>query len=344
MPLDIFSPVFQLAAIRQMTPISMFLQTAFVQEGRAVPQEIAIWDVKKGKRRMAPFVGKNVGGVVTSRTGYHTEKIEFPKIAPERPVTMDDLLSRAFGEGFVSSMTPEQRALQLMAEDLQELREEIACRREWMAAQILFTGKMDLPVYVDGGMVEDNPDYVDFGFANQFTPDTPWDEDGSDIVADMEAMNKIVLAGQGAVDIIIMAADVKAAMYNNEAYMAKLDNRRFNAGLFTPEFQGQSLLFLGVNHLGTPMYEYFGTVVDHTGTEVKLVPDGKILLGSRKMLHSLYGPITQVEDDRNFRTYLEKEVPLRYGSTKGNSLLQRVTSRPVIMPFNVDGWAIGNVL
>ena len=344
MALDIYSPVFQLAAVKQMPPINMFLLEAFVQEGNAIPQEMAIWDVKKGKRRMAPFVGKNVGGVVTERTGYHTEKIEFPKIAPERPVTANDISQRMFGENFVSSMTPEQRALQLMAEDMQDLREQITCRKEWMVAQTLFTGKMDLPVYVDGGMVEENPDYVDFGFTNNFTPDTAWDETGSDIIADMEAMHKLVLEGQGSVDIIIMAPDVKSALYNNEAYMKKLDNRRINAGILTAQFTGQSLLYLGINHLGTPMYEYYGTVVDHTGATVKLVPDGKILMGSRKMLRSLYGVVTQVENDSVFRSYLEREVPLRYGSTKGNAVLQRLTSRPVFMPFNVDGWVIGDVL
>lgn len=343
--MDIYSPITQLKAVRLMPPVNMFLQTAFVEEGPAIPQEKAEWDVKKGKRRMAPFVGRNVGGVITSRTGYDTKSIAFTKIAPERPVTMDDVAGRMFGENLVSSMTPEQRALQIMAEDLMDMREEIASRKEWMVAQILFKGKFDLLEYVDGGQVAQSLDFVDFGFTQFFTPDAPWNEEGSDIVGDMEDMHKIVLEGQGSVDIIIMAADVKAAIYSNEAYMKKLDNRGFHAGLIAPQFEGQSLLYVGVNHLGVPMYEYSGTVIDHNGDVVKLVPNGKILMGSKKMLRSVYGPITQIESPNGpMKTYLEREVPLRYSVTGGNAIMQRLTSRPMIMPYNVDGWVVGNVL
>ncbi len=323
----------------------MFLQTVFLEEGYAIPQEKAVWDTKKGKTRMAPFVGRNVGGVITSREGYDTKSITFTNIAPERPVTMDDVAGRMFGENFVSDMTPEQRAMMLMAEDLMEMRQEIASRKEWMVSQILFGGKFDLLEYVDGGLLKKSLDYVDFGFTQEYTPDVPWGDTGSNIIADMEAMAKMVREGQGSVEIIIMASDVKAAMYLDEAYLKILDNRRFNSGLIAPAFAGQSLLYIGVNHLGTPMYEYDGTVIDHNGNVVKLVPDGKMLMGGKKLLKSVYGPVTQIEVPNGpMRTYLEREVPLRYSETGGTAIKQRLTSRPIVMPFNVDGWVVGDVL
>jgi hypothetical protein len=345
MAVDIYSPLFQLQSIKKMKPISRILTEMFLVEGRAVPQEIAIWDVKKGQNRMAPFVHKNAGGVVTGRTGFATEKIEFPKIAPERVVEMENIDSRMFGENLISERTPEQRALELIAEDLNDLRDMIACTKEWMVSQVLFQGKLDLLIYVDGGRVVAAPDWVDFGFTNNFTPTKPWDEAGSDVLGDMKAMHQTVLLGQGSVDIILMAADVSAALLSNEAYLKKLDTLNFAAGRIEQSFKGDSLLYMGVNHLGVPMYEYSGTVMDYTGNNVKLIPDGKMLMGSRNMLKSLYGPITQVENvNASAKTYLEKEVPLRYSDIGSNSTKQRLTSRPVIIPNNVDGWVVGSVL
>lgn len=345
MAFDIYSPVFQLQSLKKMTPISRVLTEMFMTEGRAVPQEIAIWDVKKGQNRMAPFVHKNGGGVVVGRTGFQTEKIEFPKIAPEKVVEVEDISQRQFGENFISDRTPQQRALELMAEDLTDMREMIACTKEWMVSQILFQGKMDLLIYVDGGRVVEAPDWVDFNFTNIFTPTTPWDEAGSDLLNDMKDMHRMVLKGQGTVDLILMSQDVSAAMLSNEAYLKKLDMRNFNAGSIQQSFRGDSLVYLGKNHMNVDMYEFAGTVMDYTGENVKLIPDGTLLMGSRKMLKSLYGIITQVETANTpHKTYMEKEVPLRYSDVASNSTKQRLTSRPVIMPNNVDGWAIGKVL
>ena len=65
------------------------------------------------------------------------------------------------------------------------------------------------------------------------------------------------------------------------------------------------------------------------------------------MLKSLHGPVTQVEStgmDAMPKTYIKKEVPLRYGSIDGNNVKNRITSCPTIVPFNVDAWVVAHVL
>lgn len=37
-------------------------------------------------------------------------------------------------------------------------------------------------------------------------------------------------------------------------------------------------------------------------------------------------------------------MPLRYGTIDGNAIKNRITSRPTIVPENVDGWVVANVL
>ena len=59
------------------------------------------------------------------------------------------------------------------------------------------------------------------------------------------------------------------------------------------------------------------------------------------------GPVTQVEEtgaNARHKTYIKKEVPLCYGSIDGNSIKNRLTSCPTVVPRNVDGWAVATVL
>ena len=65
------------------------------------------------------------------------------------------------------------------------------------------------------------------------------------------------------------------------------------------------------------------------------------------MLNIFHGPVTQVEEtgmNAQHKTYIKKEVPLRYGSIDGNAIKNRLTSCPTVVPQNVDAWAVATVL
>ena len=65
------------------------------------------------------------------------------------------------------------------------------------------------------------------------------------------------------------------------------------------------------------------------------------------MLNIYHGPVTQVEEtgmNAQHKTYIKKEVPLRYGSIDGNSIKNRLTSCPTVVPANVDGWCVATVI
>ncbi len=87
---------------------------------------------------MAPLVSPRMGGKVITRQGFRTNQFTTPKIAPERPMTIDDITQRAIGENIYSQRTPEEREDELLAKDWTDLEESIARRKEWMCRQILF--------------------------------------------------------------------------------------------------------------------------------------------------------------------------------------------------------------
>ena len=155
---------------------------------------------------MAPMVKPGAGGVIMNdRDGYETKEIEFCCIAPERIVEDDNLKSRAFGEKVLGAMTPEQRSKKIMVKDLSDMLAAIDAREEWMIRQILLTGKLEVFTYTNEGRNKQANLVADFGFTNNFTPATDWDQPGADIASDFEAIYDLVYAGMGQVEQIVMA-------------------------------------------------------------------------------------------------------------------------------------------
>lgn len=347
MPFDIFSTRAQLAAIELMPREYSFLFDTFVQDGGAVEEEKAIFDYKKGDRQMAPVVHPGTGGVLMGRKGYETREIGFCEIAPERIITKPDLQARAFGEQVLGAMTPEQRAKQMLARDLVDMRQAIQRRREWMARQVLLTGKLDVFRYTNEGRDLHTTMFADFGFTQTFTPTTAWKGNGATVDADMHEIFDMVYDGLGYVDIIVMAPDVADAMINNSAYIKQFDMRNVDMGKINTQYRGQGVRFVGFNSDGVEMYSFAGKFTDDDKTVKAILPSGTLIAGSRQMLKALHGPVTQVEDvgaNAQHKTYIKAEVPLRYASIEANAVKNRLTSCPTIMPTNVDAWVVANVL
>ena len=347
MPIDIYSTRAQLKAIELMPPEYSFLYDTFVQDMGAVEDDRAIYDFKKGSRMMAPVVHPGTGGVVMQRDGYATKEIGFCKIAPERIITMPDIKNRAFGEDILGAMTPEQRERKMLAADLTDMRRAIQRRREWMARQVLLEGKLSVFRYTNEGRDLETTMFADYGFTNFFTPAAAWNQTGASIDRDMHEIVDLVQEGLGAVEVMVMAPDVADAMIANGSYFKTFDGLNVKMGELNTKYRGQGVRFLGWNSDGVEMYSFAGRYTDDDGIVKPILPSGTIIAGSRGMLKCPHGPVTQVEETgmgAQHKTYIKKEVPLRYGSIDSNAIKNRLTSCPTIVPFNVDGWVRANVL
>ena len=193
-------------AYDQTPPVRSFLQKTFFPHEQTHVTEKVEFDVRKGKRIMAPFVSKRKAGKVISRQGWKTNQFSTPKIAPERPLTVDDISSRAIGENIYSQRTPEEREDELLAKDLTDLEESIDRRKEWMCRQILFEGKLDV---VDE---EEGLDFqIDFGFTNIVVlgNDEQWTLATVNPLPLFRSLRKKIIKDTGrAPDIAIFSSDV----------------------------------------------------------------------------------------------------------------------------------------
>ena len=345
--MDIYSTRAQLAAIELMPREYSVLYDFFGRDAGTVEDDKAIYDYRKGSRKMAPTVHPGTGGVLMERDGYETREIGFCCIAPERIIEDQNLKGRMFGERVLGAMTPQERERKILARDLTEMRKAIQRRREWMVRQVLLTGKLSIFTYTNEGRGVNPTMIADYGFTNFYTPDTQWDQAGAKIDDDMKEIFDLVYDGLGTVDKIVMASDVASAVLHNETFMKQYDRRNEEAGKINTKYRGSGLRFIGTNADGVELYSLSGTFVDDDGLVKKLIPDGKLIAGSDDLLNIFHGPVTQVEEtgsNAQHKTYIKKEVPLRYGSIDGNSIKNRLTSCPTVVPRNVDGWAVATVL
>lgn len=345
--MDIYSTRAQLAAIDLMPREYSALFDFFCRDAGTVEDDKAIYDYRKGSRRMAPFVHANAGDVPMARDGYETREIGFCTIAPSRIITNNDLKGRSFGENVLGAMTPAEREKKMLARDLTDMRKAIQRRYEWMARQVLLTGKLSIFEYTNEGRGLEANMVADYGFTNNYVPDTKWDQAGAKIDDDMHEIFDLVYDGLGYVDRIWMAPNVAAALRDNSNYIKLFDGRNIDMGKLNSQYKGQGVRFIGWNSDGVEMYSLSGTFIDDDGQAKKLIPDGTLIAGSADVLKMSFGPVTQVEEpgiNARHKTYIKKQVPLRYGSVDGNTIKNRLTSCPTVVPENVDGWCVAKVL
>lgn len=345
--MDIYSTRAQLAAIDLMPREYSVLFDFFAKDRGAIEDDKAIYDYRKGSKRMAPTVHPGTGGVLMERDGFETREIGFCCVAPERIIEDQNLKGRMFGERVLGAMTPQEREKKLLAQDLVDMRKASQRRYEWMARQVLLTGKLSVFTYTNEGRGINATMIADYGFTNKYTPDTQWNQTGAKINYDMNKIFDLVYDGGGYVDLIMMAPDVANAVLENGNYIKHFDGRNIDMGKINTQYRGSGIRFIGWNADGVEMYSVSGTFVDDDGKIQPIIPKGQLLAGSSDALNVYFGPVTQVEEtgmNAQHKTYIKKQVPLRYGSVDGNSIKNRLTSCPTIVPENVDGWAVATVM
>ncbi|MHC1747441.1 MAG: major capsid protein [Cellulosilyticaceae bacterium] len=330
-----------LQAIENRMPIGSFFASFFPTMHTHVAEVLQL-EVKKGKRVMAPFVSPREGGKVMKRKGYSSRLLQTPKIAPERPMTIDDISKKMLGENVYSTKSPEERADELIAKDMTDLEEAIQRRKEWMAREIVLTGEINVEDPEDGVDVQ-----IDFGFTNKTTLSGTalWSHADSNPIEDLGVWRKAVIKATGkAPTVCIMAGNVYQAFKNHPKVQKELNILNMSTGKIEPRVVDQSLTFLGrLTELDLDIYAYDEWFIDDDGIEQPMLPEGKLLLLPQQVGSFEYGGVTQL-DDGEFVTYQAEMVPKIMVDEKNNMKTLRLTSRPLPKPDDVDSWYVATVL
>lgn len=326
-------------AINQTPPVRSFLQRTFFPVDRTHVAEKVEFDVRKGKRIMAPFVSPRKGGKVITRQGYHTNQFTTPKIAPERPITVDDITKRLIGENIYSPKTPEEREDELLARDMTELEESIDRRKEWMSRQVLYEGKVDVVDEEEGIDIQ-----IDFGFTNIYVlaADEQWSLATVNPVRTLRPIRKQIIQKTGkAPDIMIFASDVIEDFMDNPYVLNAMDVLNMKNVKIEPRVVDPALTFYGrIAELDMDIYTYDEWFLNDDGEEESIIPPGTVLMAHSNGEGQIeYGLVTQMED-KKFRSYEARLVPKVWADETDEVKKVRMTSRPLPRPYDVDSWAV----
>ena len=316
MPLDIFRTHALIASIETLTPPTTFLRDRYFPTGSGdiFSTEDVIIEYKDGSRKLAPFVVPRENGILIERGGYNASAFKPLTIAPKRNVTADDLAVRGFGEALYSEMTPQQRAAALITRDLLELDELVTRREEQMCAEVMTTNALTMTEYADN-LEKGQEKHIQFyeGVNNAiYTPSANWDADGANILGDLYEMAMMLRERGLAAQDVLIGSDVAAAIISNPTMQTLLDNRRFELGTIKPgELTGGAALLGVLNAYGVQLnlITYPETYDLGDGTMAPYIPANKIIVTAPAAGRTLYGAITQKEDNGEFYTYAKKRVP-----------------------------------
>jgi hypothetical protein len=330
-----------LQALESKKPIHSFFASFFPVSNPHIA-EILQLEIKKGKRIMAPFVAPRVGGKVMKRSGYKTQLLQTPKVAPERPMTVDDITKKGFGENIYSAKTPEERSNELLAKDMTDLEESIQRRKEWMAREIILSGKINVLDEDDGVDIQ-----IDFGFTNEDTlfGEALWSRAESNPLEDLAKWRRAVIKATGkAPTSCVMSSDVYQAFKTHEKVKSELNVLNMSTGKIEPRIVDTSLTFLGrLTELDLDIYAYDEWFIDDDGEEQAMLPSGKLILLPEQVGSFEYGGITQLENGE-YVTYQAEIVPKVMTDDKNDIKTLRMTSRPLPKPDDVDSWYVADVL
>ena len=354
MPFNFYNTANLLMAVQQLTPATSFLRDRYFPTNDATDiftTEDVLVEYRDGSKKLAPFVAPRKGGVTILRNGYSMERYTPPFVAPKRPLTIDDLNKRGFGEALYSNLTPEQRQQTLILRDADELAEFVTRREEAMAAQTMLNNGCVMKHIADDVANGDEMEIRFYtGEANpaQYTPAIKWDADGAKIVEDLGAMARMLTSKGLRASELVCSPDVADAIVNNAAVKDLLNNRRYELGSVAPEMLPAGAAIVATLNIGgriISVISYDETYTDDNGVDQLYIPSGKCILTAPAAGRTLYGAVTQVEQaDGEFHTYAGRRVPKYLSSAEGNTRSLTISARPLLIPNHKNAFIAADVL
>lgn len=355
MSINIYQTKTMLAAYKQMTPVTSFLRDRYFPSsaGDQFPTEEVLVEYKDATgKKMAPVVLPRKGSISVEREGYSTHKMTPPLVAPSRPLTIDDLNKKGFGEDLFSDRTPAERQAEILAQDLVDFDEMHTNREEYIAAKCMFGNGYILKQYADkygeGEYKEFELRFYD-GDVNpaQYAPAAMWSEAGAEIFGDLYQMIRMLTTKGNNATEVLLGSDVADALMSNATIKELMDLRRYDVGSIAPEALPQGAARLGrLNIRGRfiDLLTYDETYIDEeTGDVTPYIPAKQICVTAPGSGRLLRGAVTQMEQsDGQWHTYMGARVP-RYWSEKDGRELT-VSSRPLLVPRTKDPFIVATVL
>ena len=341
MSTNYYDPKTLRGVIRKVEPVRTFFKSRFFSESVTFPTETVSFEFYANKRRLAPYVNPRIGSEAINRDGYEVRTFQTPLLSPSRVITNDTLAMKLLGEQpYNSGVSPEERAAKIAADDLNELLDSISRREEYMCARVKQDGKLNI---TGKGLNQ----VLDFGFQNIDTcaQADKWTS-SYDIVAKLKEKATLLRKSGVNPNMLILGTNAAEALLDNTKIMKLLDLRRVDVGEIHPEQLENGVEYLGrlaIPGLFCDIYSYNEFYYDETSGDSfpYLDVDCAILQSGSESNMMLYGAVTYIDDkSREYVTEMSEFVPQTWSEINPPVKHISVSSRPLPMPQDIEGWAV----
>lgn len=346
MPYNIYETARLIQAVEGINPADSFLRDRyFPSNGTAdiFNSEKVLCEYKDGDMRVAPIILQRQGGIALSRMAARMFEYEPPTVAPKRPLILDEVKVRGFGEALYGDKSPAQRAQIMVMQDLIELDNSITRREEVMAASTLLNNGCTMKaIGDDASKFEEYEVRFYEGDVNpaSYAVAKKWDDPDADILGDLNAMASMLTRRGLAASDFVCAPDVADSVLNNNGVQRMLDNRRIEIGTAAPKLEATGAAVvcqLNVRGRIISIISYDQVYTDSDGSTKQYIPAGCGSMTAPNAGHTVYGAVTQVEQsDGEMHTYAKSRVPKYIADANADTRELRLTARPLCLPYNRD--------
>jgi len=338
-----------LAAYKTEAKPTTFLKDRYFPDGVNFATDEVLVEYKKGVQKLAPFVSPEINGKIMKREGYTASAYQPAMLQPKRALSIDVLKKKGFGEALYNQLTPEERAVAITLEDMQDMGDMITRRKEAMSAEVLQTNALIMKHYTDDNTLVETKEIAYYsGSSNPaiYTPTYKWGTTNADILGDCAAMALDLKHNSLPATDVILGSAAANAFLSDDKILKLLDIRNVHIGSFEPAEQYPDVVFLGqLSCKGHKLnfIQYTGTYEAEDGTIKDFIDSKKVIVTAPGCGVTNYGAITQIDyGETQFKTYVEKEVPLYEIKDQTRSVILK--SAPLVQPKNLNPYRVATVI
>ena len=338
-PFEIQDTYSLIKVVERIKPPASYLIDKLFPGTRQIMSDVLPIEYSKQGRRLAPFLIKGSRGLNVAREKTLIKLYQAPLMGARRVVGLDDVEKRFIGENPVySTMTAEERAAQLQARDLLELKRMLINRRAAMVAELIQTGKITVKAFADDGNLATGDEIVFDGFQKL---NKNWSVASAKIADDLLAASEAIQESSGFVpDLLLCGKNVFKYMRDNTQFEKFLLNSNPNALAwlnFTPKYLAPQVRFIGyIASLGLEIVSYTETFVDDDGTTKPFIDDDTAILCRGNIGEFTYGTMNYLDPAGQWQSAAAQEIPIYTQNFDSQTTALTLYSRCLPIPTDIS--------
>lgn len=331
---------------------SMYLFNQFTEEGQTFDTQEVEVRTYKGNTPVAPYVSELQEGKVLMRPVGQAETYRPATLKPARIITHVDIQVQSVYENVLNPLSPIERAQQMLAQDIIDLKDSIDRAQIQQVVQLLFTGK----ITQKGEGIDQQ---LDYGFQNKMTLSGTdlWDNPDSKPIEKLAQIRRmLMMKNVPTPNVVLGDYDSMVALTRHPDVLALADNNGLDIGRIDITNLPDGVTYHGyLRDPGVDLYSYTGmySVYDQTLNDGKggyreeeVMPKGNIVVyNSAQKFRWNYGSnLIMNSEAEQFQLVRGKYCPESWVKKQPAARWLQIQSKPLLVPRNIEGWYVVKVL